>query len=428
MVGVWRRVAPSVALHVWPIGDQMLISATNFLTTVLLARGLTVVDFGYYTLIVSVLLLANTIQGSLVTQPHNVLGADLAGQPYQRYTTATALSQLLLMATGALLALLAAFATWLLGWPGAPIACALALALVAWQGQEFARRVLYTEERVAAVFCNDLITCSAQSLLVALLWRYELLNAASALAAMASGWLLGAAWGLWQVRRSLEWSFDFSAVVENWRYGKWLLGGELLGHWLATQVLMLLTALALGAAAAGVLRAVHTLLGPCRVLAQVFSTALPTRLARVLSTRGPAALLRLLVQVHLLAIPTLGGYCLLAAIFARPLLASVYGDQYAEYHSVLALYAVSAFLGYLTMIAAAALRAKCLTRAIFMAELLSLPVILLGAVLLPVLGIHGVILGVIASDVVLLVLSWKAHSLAAERQSPPAAIVSEVSS
>ncbi len=244
---------------------------------------------------------------------------------------------------------------------------------------------------------------------------------------MAGGWLLGAAWGLWQVRGSLERRLELSDLVENWRHGKWLLGGELLGHWLASQILMLLTALALGASAAGILRGVHTLLGPCRVLAQVFSTALPTRLARALASGGTAALISQVTRVHLLAIPTLGGYCVLAALFARPLLAAVYGEEYAEYHSVLAVYAFSAFLGYMTMIAAAALRAKSMTRAIFMAELLSLPVLSLGALLLPVLGIHGVILGTIASDAALLVLSWRAFGLDAERKPPPPCPVPETS-
>ena len=76
----------------------MAISAANFVTMVLLARGLTQADFGGFTLVYSVLLFANSLQSGLVTQPHNILGATRRGEDYIRYTTSTAVSQLVLAA------------------------------------------------------------------------------------------------------------------------------------------------------------------------------------------------------------------------------------------------------------------------------------------------------------------------------------------
>ena len=82
----------------WAVADQMAISAANFVTVVLLARGLSQADFGYFTLVYSVLLFANSLQAGLVTQPHNILGATRRGTDYCRYTTSTAVSQLVLAA------------------------------------------------------------------------------------------------------------------------------------------------------------------------------------------------------------------------------------------------------------------------------------------------------------------------------------------
>src|SRR5258708_31273373 len=85
--------------EIWAIGDQTLISGSNFATMVLVAHGLgNLVDFGRFTLVYSALLFANVLQVALVTQPHNVLGAAREGDNYRRYTTSTLLSHFFLIA------------------------------------------------------------------------------------------------------------------------------------------------------------------------------------------------------------------------------------------------------------------------------------------------------------------------------------------
>src|SRR5689334_17508749 len=83
----------------WALADQVLISGTNFVTMILVARGLSKDAFGDFSLVYCGLLFANLLQTGLITQPHNVLGATRFGQgrrSYVRYTASTAFSQLLL--------------------------------------------------------------------------------------------------------------------------------------------------------------------------------------------------------------------------------------------------------------------------------------------------------------------------------------------
>ena len=75
---------------VWALADQALISATNFATMVLVARVLTPREFGLYSLAYTGLLFTNSVQSSLVTQPHASLGAPRAWSAYVSYTTDTA--------------------------------------------------------------------------------------------------------------------------------------------------------------------------------------------------------------------------------------------------------------------------------------------------------------------------------------------------
>ncbi|MGE5611349.1 MAG: hypothetical protein ACM359_19020 [Bacillota bacterium] len=394
----------------WAVVDQMVISATNFVTIILLARGFSPASLGSFTLVYSALLFVNSLQAGLVTQPHNILGATRRGEDYARYTSATALSQLLLALAGAILSLAAFTVAWLVGWDGATLLLALAPAIVGWQLQEFARRVLYTEGRVKAALGNDLISYGGQAIAIAAMRWMDCLSGPLALWAIATTSALGAFLGAWQIRSALIWQIDKLAFRENWHFGKWVAGGEIFGHWLSVQLFIYLAAAVLGTAAAGVLRAVHTVFGPSRVLADVFCTMLPIRFARTLADGGKAALHAQLKLAYLLAVPLLGGYCLLVAVCARPILWVLYGDKYTGSSAVLALFAVSAFASYMTMIVAAALRATRLTRQVFMsqtyASLVAFPI---GWLMVLAFGIQGTVLGMTATYLALGILLWQTY-------------------
>src|SRR5690348_7922098 len=88
------RPARRLVKDAWAVADQALISGTNFVTMVLVARGLgSPAEFGTFTLVYSALLFANIFQVALVTQPHNVLGTSRRGEAYARYTTSCGMTQ-----------------------------------------------------------------------------------------------------------------------------------------------------------------------------------------------------------------------------------------------------------------------------------------------------------------------------------------------
>ena len=112
----------------------------------------------------------------------------------------------------------------------------------------------------------------------------------------------------------------------------------------------------------------------------------------------------------LLAVPLLGGYCLLIAIFAEPLMWLLYGEKYAGNALLVALYAIYLCFGYVTMIITAALCARRLTRLVFMNRLcvilIATPV---GYFLILTLGIHGVVLCWIVTSLATCLLSWRVY-------------------
>lgn len=402
--------------------DQGLISAANFLTMVLVARGLHDQDaFGLFVLAYMALLMAGTFQSGLITQPHNVLGAQRRRGAYRRYTAATAASQLTVAAVLAAGSLVATGVAWLVDSPLTPLLLPLAPVVVAWQVQEFTRRVLYTEGRLHAALVNDGLSYGGQLVLLSTFFAGGMLGGVSALWIIGGTSALAAALGAYQLRRSIHWPTLLSPAAwplrdwhENWVYGRWLVASEMLGDWLSKRMYLFVGAAVLTPAAAGVLGAAQTLFGPARIPAYACRAVLPARFARALAQHGPGELDRQLRQAMLGALPLLGGYCLLAAVFARPLLGWTFGEDYQQYAPIIALYAVVMFFGYVGMIVSTALRAQQLSRAIFTrrvwATLLGLPV---GVPLLFLWGhdggLEGAVLGMATSAVMMCVLYFDAY-------------------
>ena len=55
--------------------DQALVSGSNFITGIILVRGLGLVEFGRFTMAYAILLLANSVQLSFISSPMITLGS-----------------------------------------------------------------------------------------------------------------------------------------------------------------------------------------------------------------------------------------------------------------------------------------------------------------------------------------------------------------
>lgn len=406
----WRQGEGARVLgRLWPLADQALVSGTNFVTMVLLARGMAPARFGSFTLLYAVLLFANGLQSSLITQPHNVLAATRTGEDYRRFTTSLAIAQLVVAAAAGLLALAAGAIGLLVGWRAAPLLMILGAAIVAWQLQEFVRRVLYTERRVSAAFVNDLISYAGQGVTVAVLWRFSELTPGVALWVIAATSAAGAAYGFVQIRPSLIATFRGDALRETWHFGKWLAGGETL-RWLSSvELYQYLAAGLLGTAATATIRSAQVIFGPTRLLLFSLNDVLPIKFARSLRS-GAAHLHADVRRVYLLTLLPLALYCGGVALFAGPLLRLLYGPAYAGGARVLMLYALSAFVSYVAIIVAAALKARRMTRSVFDTYVItSIIAVTCGWAFIELFGVQGALVGMIVTSIVSSLTFWRAY-------------------
>lgn len=386
----------------WGISDQAIVSMTNFVTMVLLARELSADAYGAFVLVYGVLMFVNNMQVGLFTQPHNVLGAIRQGDAYARYTSTTFASQLAFVVVLAELILIAALSANLLSWSVAPLLFALVPAAVAWQVQEFARRVYYTEGQVKEAFFNDLVSYGGQFVGLVVAWRAGVLSGPVALYILAATSGIAAVVGVWRLRSLFRREFDRALVRENWNFGKWLFGANVVQS-SSIQLHLVLIAAIVGVAGTGLYRAVQNLVAPTHIIMNAVKSMAMPRAAYLYNHGGMAAMCTYLTRVVLLALVPIAGYLVLAGIFAEQLLDLFYSGQYHGYAPLVWIFSLAYLMVYIVQVLTLALSAMRVTRAVLIAEASAVVTgLVVGVPLLLVFDVYGAVVADLVTGAVLI--------------------------
>lgn len=351
--------------------DQAIISLTNFLASIYLARFVNPTEFGVFGVGFIVVHLARSIQEGIIVQPLNTFGAPLDRKEFRRYFSTVALLQLLLAGASALAAISLGWALIVTGNDTAgPVTFALWFVFIFWQLGEFLRRALYTRGRVGAAVLNTLIASVARMGYLVWLSGRGALTGIAGLDAMAWGAIAALLVSLWQSRDF--WTTHLLNLrqtwLRDWKFGRWVLGGTL-ANWTSLEVYPILAAGMISFAAAGAYRAIQNLVAPVHALLRATDTFLTPRAARLFDKNGHAGLSRTLRLTYLLTGLPIVGTLALVSLFPQPLLRLLYGETYLPYSQGVAMMAVFYLFWYLYWPLQAAFKATHLTRPIFLANL-----------------------------------------------------------
>ena len=347
--------------QVYGLADQTVVSGSNFVVLIVVGRTLAPIDFGYFVLAFTLLQSAGAVQSALITRPHNDLGATRRGEDYRRYTTASALLQIVYAFGWSLLLLAIAAVTGLSGSPSSTTFLVAAPVAIAWQLQEFFRRILYTEGRLHVALLDDVLSYGAQAGILVWLGLDGTLTAARALVVVGATSLVAALAVVPVLRHSLGGDLSRDALRANWQFGRWLGAAEVV-YWLASQSYIYVGGLVVGPVVSASLKAAQTLLGPVSVFLAFFVSYLPTSFARA-HERGELA--QRMRTAFTRTVPPTVVYAIGAIVFAPTLLRHVYGAEYAHDATVVRLFAIYYVILSVSDVFVAALAARGHTRRIF---------------------------------------------------------------
>jgi O-antigen/teichoic acid export membrane protein len=403
--------------------DQAVISGTNFLTTVLIARWCGAGELGAYSLGFSLLVAWSCAQDALLALPYTICRLNPPEGTQQEYAGSVLVHQWMLSALVlVVLVAVAAGLTWGGAAPGVTaVTWMLAAALPFAALRELGRRFAFAHLRVTQALILDGLASAVQ--ITGLFWLMTLgkLSAASAYAVIGVAFALRSAIWLYLARNdfAIRWPRVWPAMQHNWSLGKWLFAWQAT---LAVQAYFIhwLLALLLGTTATGVYAACMTVVLFSNPFVLGIANALAPRAAHALSEGGIGELRRVIFHTTLLLGTVMTLFCAVVLLSAEELMGWLYdGPQYRGNGHTVALLALAMLASALGMPATNGLMAAKRTRTVFLLAILALGVTV---VLVPGLviwwGLPGAAAGFLVGNVVGSVARWIAFSELVVRTCP----------
>ncbi len=262
---LWTRYS-----HVnWALADHAMVSGTNFLTGILLARYLGLEEFGRFTLAWMAVLFVNNIQHAMIISPMMSIGPIQPEAESPAYFGAVVVQQICFAVLTFILFIFGVrmsgvfFPEWCVEGLAFPLACTASI----FQLQNFLRRYFFTRKRAVTAFANDAVTYLGRLAGLAwLFWWYRSNDIAEVLWVITASYAIATAIGSPGLRglvwRAQHW---FSVAKRNWRFARWLVASAVL-QWGIGNFFLIVVASVMGAPAVGGYRAVQNIIGVTHIL------------------------------------------------------------------------------------------------------------------------------------------------------------------
>ncbi len=314
--------------------DQGLVSGVNFITGILLARGLGLEGFGQFGLLWVIVLFLNTLQSSLITFPMMTIGpkfGDNNTEASSGYFNATFCQQLIFsLVAASLLALGIWLSQWFApSWGVSELWHPFLVVTANFQVQDYLRRYFFTVQRPGLALVNDFISYGGQLLVLVMLWANHHLTLTNALWGIGLTSLLAIIIGFTQIKRpSLK--LDWSSVSRNWQFGSWMTVSNTV-QWSGSQGLILLAGVFFGPVGVGGLRAVFNLISPINVLTQGLQNYLPGTVSRIHYYSKGKGTVKYLIKLGFILVLVMSLVGLALTLFASNLMTLFYGSEFNKY-------------------------------------------------------------------------------------------------
>jgi O-antigen/teichoic acid export membrane protein len=403
----WERLRSSLLLlltgrEIWALTDQSIVSATNFLTAVMLARFMGLREFGVFTLAWMSVLFVNSLQTALIVAPMMSIGPKQQEKDRPSYFGTVVFQELVFVS----LCFVLVFVALKLSDSVFPhknlqqLALPLAVSAFAYQMQDFLRRYFFVTRHSRRALADDALSYLTQLPILLMLHHAGQLNSATALWAMAGTSLIGLVPGwFWMEPLKLSGESIKAISQRHWKVSRWL-GASAMLQWTSSNLFLISAPLCYGAAAAGALKASQNLMGVTHIWFQGLENVVPAETARRLHDGGVHSMLAYTRSI----LVKWGGMTLLFAIVMAVApgfwLKLAYGQEMVHYGYILRLFALQYVIVFMGGPLRAGLQALEFTVPVFWSYLAMTALAFSFAVpLAKWLGISGSLLGLIGAQV-----------------------------
>ncbi len=388
--------------------DQGLLSALNFLATIVLIKTAAKTTFGYYSIAISVSLLVVSLQNALVTTPLTVLYGSKSRQGYLEHANALFRGQYRLIFPLSVLGVTVGGLWYMLdlNTEQATIIAAVSLAIIGILYREFFRAFYYAEEMPLRVLKLDIRYAVLYVSLIGLAVAMNIISVAAIFLFIGFAALI--ACGARQPGIPISGSSGQikASYQENWQMGKWALVGVITTH-IQRYCYLYLLGFMIGSHAAADATASRLFLTPF-----VLITAGWGQVSRPHGVRlREAGELKRYKRELLIAAGGLGTiiilYVFIINTFGEYLTAWLFTEKYADSIRYVALWGGIFAVGFLRTNASLGLQVLKQFKILAQANIITMFVtIALAVVLIQQYGISGALGALLAGEVLFAILLW----------------------
>ena len=338
---------PTTRKGIITLADQIVASATNFLTGVIIGQACTKEQFGLYMLGFSIVLFVMTLQTSLISTPYMVYSPRLKGSEHTRYTGSTLIHQLGLSALIIIiLAIVGTVFSFGIGPQGlAPVVWALVVVIAFILLREYIRQISFANFRFKTALILDSVVSVVQLCGLLMFAYFGVLSASMAywVVGLACG-IAGIGWLVW-IRKtiSLQLNQVISDLVQNWSFGKWVFTSGLLFSFSMSLYPWILAAFH-GIADTGVWAACFGIAAIGNPLLFGIQNFLGPKIVNSYAEGGAVALRRFVFKTSAVFSLSITPFCLGLLFFGGSLTVLFYGDKYAGNGLVVSVLALNLFV------------------------------------------------------------------------------------
>lgn len=334
------------------LGDQGVVSGTNFLTTILIGRFAGKAELGLYSLAFTLYLAAMNFQTALISSAYIVYAPHREGDARRRYAGSVLTHQIALACLAGLVLLVAASALhWTQREPTlVPVIAVLGVATAFMLLKEFSRQISFADLRPLDAVLVDGLSAALHLGGLGALAAYGLLSSERVYL------VIGAAWGvgglLWLGARRRNFSPRRSDIVtdlaHNWRYTRWIAAQNVV-YIASIQIFPWFLYTLRDEEANGILAACMGVLFFSNPFVLGLGNFIAPKTVHALKEEGLAGMNRFVNKALLFFGGSMGAFALLMIFGGELILTLLYGASYQGYGAVMGILGVSQWIWAVTM-------------------------------------------------------------------------------
>ncbi len=347
-----------------------MVSAVNFLTGVLLARYLGLVEFGIYALALSAISFTVNLQDSTILSSMQSLGPKQAHGKEESFFNLIKVEQFVFsLLSGIVLLIGVIIANYMFpSWDCGKLAMPIAATCIFVQLQDFLRRYFFTIRKPSKAFANDFISYIGQIACLVLLFYAGNVTSVAVLWVIAVTSAIAVLVGLqWTEPARKPMKSEIEAVSKRqWGFSKWLTASAIM-RWITSHFFTVISAAYLGVGAAGALRACQNILGVLHILFFGLGNVVPMQAAKYLHESGIRKMVSYMKKVTILGGGVTALFTAIIAIAPEFWLSLIYSEEYTMFSFVLRWFCLVYLIRFLCSSMIFGLRALEFTEANFWA-------------------------------------------------------------